>query len=72
MSDKRRDNKGQDEREDLKPKKLSGAGESEDSSSSDPTIKVTDLLLSHITFGLLLLFSKEANKAPRAPRPPPQ
>lgn len=61
MSDKPKDNQGEEESEDRKTKKLasSGAGESEESSPPDPNLKVTNLLLSHITFGLLLLFSKE-------------
>lgn len=69
MSDKPKDNKGE-EPEERKLKKLeaSGSGESEESSPPDPNLKVTNLLLSHITFGLLLLFRKEA----AAPRPPPQ
>lgn len=66
MSDKQKDKKrDQDEPEDLKPKKLSGAGESEESSTPDPNLKVTNLLLSHITFGLLLLFRKEATSSNR-------
>lgn len=66
MSDKPRDNQGEEEPEDRKPKKLAssgGAGESEESSPPDLNLKVTNLLLSHITFGLLLLFRKEATSS---------
>lgn len=66
MSDKPKDNIGEEESEDRRIKKLasSGAGESEESSPPDPNLKVTNLLLSHITFGLILLFRKEQTTEP--------
>lgn len=72
MSDNRRDSKKEEEDEqDRTPKKLSSegaAGESQDSSKpSDPNLKVTNLLLTHITFALLLLYRKEGETPPPQP-----